>query len=79
MVVGGVGRPRAVAGYRDAVLFDATSGTWTTTGALTTGRWDFPALDLADGRVFVVGGRALSGPAAPSAAELAVTAEIYLP
>ncbi|OXM49355.1 hypothetical protein CFP71_30085 [Amycolatopsis thailandensis] len=79
VVVGGVGRPRAVAGYRDAVLFDATSGTWTTTGALTTGRWDFPALDLADGRVFVVGGRALSGPAAPSAAELAVTAEIYLP
>jgi hypothetical protein len=79
VVVGGVGRPRATAGYRDVVVFDLATGDWAATGALATGRWDFQAVDLADGRVFVVGGRALAGPAAPGPAELATTAEIYLP
>ncbi|MDQ2588400.1 DUF6603 domain-containing protein [Saccharothrix yanglingensis] len=79
VVIGGVGRPRATAGFREVVAFDPATGSWTGTGALATGRWDFPAVDLADGRVLVVGGRALSGPAAPGPAQLATTAETYLP
>ncbi|HEX6347302.1 DUF6603 domain-containing protein [Umezawaea sp.] len=79
VVVGGVGGPRATAGFRDVVAFDPATGSWTRTGALATGRWDFPAVDLADGRVLVVGGRALAGPAAPGPAQLAPTAETYLP
>ncbi|GAA2430339.1 hypothetical protein GCM10010191_49870 [Actinomadura vinacea] len=81
LVIGGTGRPRATAGYRDVVVFDPGSGTWTTTGALGTGRWAFPAVDLADGRVLAVGGLAQAGAAAPGPvpAELAATAEIYLP
>ncbi|MFL6122652.1 kelch repeat-containing protein, partial [Actinophytocola sp.] len=79
VVIGGVGRPRATAGYRDAVTFNPATGSWTPTGALATGRWDFAAVDLADGRVLAVGGRALTGPAAPGPAQLATTAETYLP
>jgi hypothetical protein len=79
VVIGGVGRPRATAGYRDVVAFDPATGSWSPTGALATGRWDFTAVDLADGRVLAVGGRALTGPAAPGAAQLAATAETYLP
>jgi N-acetylneuraminic acid mutarotase len=79
VVIGGVGRPRATAGFRDVVVFDPATGTWAATGALTTGRWDFPAVSLADGRVFVVGGRTLTGPAAPGPDQLATTAETYLP
>jgi hypothetical protein len=79
VVIGGVGRPRAAAGYRDVVAFNPGTGSWTATGALATGRWDFAAVDLADGRVLAVGGRALAGPAAPGPAELATTAEMYLP
>ncbi|RJQ81198.1 hypothetical protein D5S17_05495 [Pseudonocardiaceae bacterium YIM PH 21723] len=81
LVIGGVGRPRATAGYRSAVLFDLKSGGWKATAALPTGRWDFPAVDLADGRVFAVGGLSRTGAAAPGPdpIELAGTAEIYLP
>jgi len=79
VLIGGVGRPRATAGFRDVVAFDTATGSWTATGALATGRWDFPAVDLADGRVLVVGGRALTGPAAPGPDQLATTAETYLP
>jgi hypothetical protein len=81
VVVGGTGRPRATAGYRNVVVFDPGSGAWTITGSLGTGRWDLPAVDLADGRVLAVGGLALAGAAAPGPdpAELAATAEIYLP
>ncbi|MEW2354303.1 DUF6603 domain-containing protein [Spirillospora sp. NPDC029432] len=81
VVLGGTGRPRATAGYRGAAVFDAGSGTWTATGALDVGRYDFAAVDLADGRVLAVGGLALAGAAAPGPdpAELAATAEIYLP
>ncbi|WP_084735641.1 DUF6603 domain-containing protein [Actinophytocola xinjiangensis] len=79
VVLGGVGRPGATAGYRAAAVFDPPTGTWTVTGALDTGRWDAPAVDLADGRVLVAGGRALAGPAAPGQDELATTAELYLP
>jgi hypothetical protein len=79
IVIGGIGRPGATAGFRDVVAFDPATGSWAPTGALATGRWDFPAVDLADGRVLVVGGRALTGPAAPGGDELATTAETYLP
>ncbi|TDD90405.1 DUF6603 domain-containing protein [Actinomadura rubrisoli] len=81
LVVGGTDRVRSTAGYRNAVLFDPSSGTWTATGPLGAGRWDFPAVVLADGRVLAVGGVALAGPAAPGPdpAVLDGTAEIYLP
>jgi hypothetical protein len=79
VVIGGVGRPRATAGFRDVVVFDPATGSWASTGALAAGRWDFPAVGLADGRVFVVGGRTLTGPAAPGPDQLATTAETYLP
>ncbi|RSM79992.1 hypothetical protein DMH04_30805 [Kibdelosporangium aridum] len=81
VVVGGVGRPRATGGFRAAAAFDPESETWSTTGTMAVGRRDFPAVDLADGRVFVVGGLARTGAAAPGPdpAELAATAEIYLP
>jgi uncharacterized protein DUF6603/Kelch motif protein/galactose oxidase-like protein len=81
VVVGGVGRPRAASGYRAAVLFDRATNTWSATAPLGTGRWDFPAVDLADGRVFTVGGLALAGAAAPGPdpVDVAATAEIYLP
>jgi hypothetical protein len=79
VVVGGVGRPHATAGFPTVLAFDPATGSWAPTGALATGRWDFPAVDLADGRVLVVGGRALAGPAAPDADQLATTAETYLP
>jgi hypothetical protein len=79
VVIGGVGRPRATSGYRDVAAFDPATGGWTPTGALAAGRSAFPAVDLADGRVLVVGGRGPTGPAAPGADELATTAETYLP
>jgi hypothetical protein len=78
-VIGGVGRPHATAGFRDVLAFDLITNSWAPTGALATGRWDFPAVDLADGRVLVVGGHALVGPAAPDGDQLATTAETYLP
>jgi hypothetical protein len=85
LVIGGTGRPRATAGFRNVVIFNPApgpgAGAWTVTSALETGRWDFPAIDLADGRVLVAGGITLAGPAAPgpAPAELTTTAEIYLP
>ncbi|WP_410599994.1 DUF6603 domain-containing protein [Amycolatopsis sp. lyj-90] len=81
VVVGGTGRPGATAGFRAAAVFEPGSGTWSETGALTVGRHDFAAIDLADGRVFAVGGLARTGAAAPGPdpVELATTTEIYLP
>ncbi|WP_409495780.1 DUF6603 domain-containing protein [Amycolatopsis sp. cmx-11-12] len=81
VVVGGVGRPGATVGYRATLTFDPESGGWTATGAPADGRWDFPAVDLADGRVFVAGGLVRAGASAPGPepAEVSATAEIYLP
>ncbi|WP_037309316.1 DUF6603 domain-containing protein [Amycolatopsis orientalis] len=81
VVAGGVGRPQATAGFRSTVAFNPDSGTWTETGVLAGGRWDFPAVALADGRVFAVAGLARTGAGAPGPepAELNGKAEIYLP
>ncbi|ANN19113.1 hypothetical protein SD37_28145 [Amycolatopsis orientalis] len=81
VVTGGVGRPQATAGFRSTVVFNPDSGTWTETGALAGGRWDFPAVALADGRAFAVAGLARTGAGAPGPepAELNGEAEIYLP
>lgn len=81
LVAGGTDRSRSTAGYRHAALFDPAVGTWTSTGPLGVGRWDFAAVTLADGRVLAVGGPTLAGAAAPGldAAVLAATTEIYLP
>jgi N-acetylneuraminic acid mutarotase len=81
LVAGGVGRPRATAGFRKVLMFDPGANAWTSTDSLGTGRWDFSAVDLSDGRVLAVGGLTLADPAAPgpAPAELAATAEVYLP
>lgn len=54
-------------------LYDATAGTWTTTGALALARFDHSASLLPDGRVLVAGGtivRSASSNASTDAAEI---------
>ncbi|MEV6911465.1 DUF6603 domain-containing protein [Amycolatopsis sp. NPDC051071] len=81
VVTGGVGRPHATAGFRSTVVFNPGSGSWSETGALAGGRWDFPAVTLADGRVFAVGGLSRTGAGAvgPEPVEIDGRAELYLP
>ena len=81
LVVGGTSGPAHDTGYRNAILYDPATDTWTHTGALTTGRWDLAAVELSDGRVLVAGGRTRSGTAAPEPGTdvLTATAEIYTP
>lgn len=42
-------------------LYDPTTGTWTTTGSLNTGRWKHTATILPNGQVLVAGGCATNG------------------
>ncbi|MEU8359907.1 DUF6603 domain-containing protein [Nonomuraea sp. NPDC048882] len=80
LVLGGTAGPRFGAGFRNAVTYDPGTGTWASTGGLATGRWDFTALLLSDGRVLAVGGRVLAGVAAPEGQDvLTPTAEIFTP
>ncbi|MFD9789818.1 DUF6603 domain-containing protein [Streptomyces sp. NPDC059070] len=80
LVTGGAGGPARTVGHRAAALYDPATRAWTTTGALATGRWDFTALELADGRVLALGGTVRTGPAAPEGTDvLTATAEIYTP
>ncbi|MGW4382490.1 DUF6603 domain-containing protein [Kitasatospora sp. NPDC004531] len=81
LVVGGTGGPAFDTGFRDAVAFDPATGSWTATGRLATGRFDFGAVELTDGRVLVTGGTALAGAAAPGpdAVELVAVDEAYVP
>ncbi|RAY12574.1 hypothetical protein DPM19_23515 [Actinomadura craniellae] len=81
LVVGGTGGPTTAGGYRSAVRYDPAADTWTATGPLGTGRYDFAAVELADGRVVATGGRVLSGAAAPDpdADVLTATTEIFTP
>ncbi|MFD5521051.1 DUF6603 domain-containing protein [Streptomyces sp. NPDC127066] len=80
LVLGGTGGPGYHAGYRSTVTYDPGKDTWTPTGGLATGRSDFTALPLADGRVLTTGGRVTAGPAAPDGTDvLTATAEIFTP
>ncbi len=70
LVEGGTGQVRRRGGsprtLATAELYDPSSGTWSTTGSMTTARNGHTATLLADGRVLVVGG-------------LSASAEIYDP
>ncbi|MGW6572412.1 DUF6603 domain-containing protein [Streptomyces sp. NPDC054945] len=80
LVTGGAQGPAGTAGFRGTLLHDPATGTWTPTGSLATGRYDFAAVELSDGRVLAVGGIVRSGPAAPgdTSVTTAVT-EIHTP
>ncbi|MFD9193227.1 DUF6603 domain-containing protein [Streptomyces phaeochromogenes] len=88
LVLGGAAAPavpdQAIAGapggYRSALLFDPASRTWTPTGGLGSGRCDFLAVELADGRVLAAGGLVRCGHASPDGTDvLTATAETYTP
>ncbi len=56
VAAGGVPVPGDTAGTASAELFDPSTGSWTATGSLATGRLNHAAAQLADGRVVVAGG-----------------------
>ncbi len=74
LVAGGV--PTALgttnSGLASAELYNPTTGTWTTTGSMTTNRWRHQATLLFNGKVLVAGGvaGALIGGARLSSAEI---------
>ncbi|GAA2432774.1 hypothetical protein GCM10010191_53490 [Actinomadura vinacea] len=81
LVVGGTDVGCVDVGYREAFIYDPAARTWSITGGLSTGRWDFAAVGLADGRVLAAGGITL-GPlatASGAAVELTDTAEVFTP
>jgi hypothetical protein len=59
-------------GIASAELYNPGTGTWSTTGSMTTARFEHTATLLPDGRVLVAGGASSAGPAT-------ATAEIYTP
>jgi N-acetylneuraminic acid mutarotase len=79
LVAGGTGSETDEAGFRSALVFDATAGTWATAAGLVTGRWATAATALSDGKVLFVGGVTRTGLAAadPATAELTASAEIF--
>ncbi|MFE9775610.1 DUF6603 domain-containing protein [Streptomyces sp. NPDC005931] len=80
LILGGTGGPGYHTGYRSTIAYDPAADTWSPAGALVTGRWDFTALVLSDGRVLTAGGRVRSGVAAPGEQDvLTETAEIFTP
>ncbi|MGP3690084.1 DUF6603 domain-containing protein [Streptomyces sp. IBSNAI002] len=80
LVTGGAHGPDGAAGFRGTLLHDPATGTWRATGALATGRHDFAAVELSDGRVLAVGGVVRSGPAAPGDPPVtSATTEIHTP
>ncbi|WP_051834106.1 DUF6603 domain-containing protein [Streptomyces sp. NRRL S-646] len=80
LVTGGAAGPSFAAGFRAATLYDPAARTWTATGGLATGRRDFTALELADGRVLAVGGLVRTGAPAPDGTDvLTATTEMYTP
>lgn len=79
LVCGGTHGPAGTAGFRSTLLYDPATGTWRPTGALATGRHDFAAVELSDGRVLTVGGVVASGPAAPGDTVTTAITEIHTP
>jgi hypothetical protein len=78
LVVGGGTGDRDEAGFRSAVLYNATGDTWTPLPGLANGRSSFAAT-LSAGQVLVAGGVARSGLAAadPATTELTASTEIF--
>ncbi|MFB4295076.1 DUF6603 domain-containing protein [Actinomadura sp. NTSP31] len=81
LLIGGTGGPAFASGHRSVLVYDPDAGTWTPTGALTTGRWSLGAVQLSDLRVLAAGGVAAAGPAAPGPGTTlpAATAEVLIP
>ncbi|SEF81060.1 Kelch motif-containing protein [Nonomuraea solani] len=81
LVVGGAGAPSFDGGFRDALVYDPGTDTWTPTGRLATGRSGAALAELPDGRVLVAGGRTRSAAAAPHPGTdvLTATTEILTP
>ncbi|MEU6994717.1 kelch repeat-containing protein [Streptomyces sp. NPDC046465] len=79
LVIGGAADDKDETGYRSAVLYDATTDTWTPAAGLAEGRWAFAAAALPGGKVLVAGGTARTGTAAadPTLAELMASTEIF--
>ncbi|MFJ2831039.1 DUF6603 domain-containing protein [Streptomyces sp. NPDC087263] len=80
LLLGGATGPAGTTGYRSATVYDPDTRAWTGVGGLGTGRRDFAAVELADGRVLAVGGVVRSGAAAPGGIDvLTTTTEIFTP
>ncbi|MFC5747277.1 Kelch repeat-containing protein [Actinomadura rugatobispora] len=81
LVVGGTDSGCVDVGYREAFVYDPAARTWSVTEGLSTGRWDFAAVGLGDGRVLAAGGITF-GPlatASGAALQLTATAEVFTP
>jgi N-acetylneuraminic acid mutarotase len=79
LVVGGAASDRDEAGYRSALVYNATGDDWAQAAGLAIGRWAFAATALADDQVLVTGGVTRSGLAAadPTVTELTATTELF--
>jgi hypothetical protein len=79
LVVGGAASDRDEAGYRSALVYNATTDKWAQAAGLAIGRWSFAATALADHHVLVAGGVTRSGLAAadPTVTELTATTELF--
>lgn len=81
LIAGGASGPAYGTGFRGAMTYDPAADSWTAVGALATGRGDFTAIGLADGRVLAAGGRTRSAVAAPDPGTdvLTATSEVFTP
>jgi N-acetylneuraminic acid mutarotase len=71
LVFGGADDQSLNAGYASTLVYDHVTDSWSSTGPMITGRFDFGATRLTDGRVLVAGGDQTD--------LLVPTAEVYTP
>ncbi|GAA1704240.1 hypothetical protein GCM10009745_59690 [Kribbella yunnanensis] len=79
LLTGGTEAANVVTGYPSTLLYDARLRTWTQVAAMSTGRFGFGLLALADGRALAIGGVESSGSALPVPGNdaMLVTAETF--